>query len=80
VTAELIVYVFLPDEAVDVWRPAAARHLRDDLYVLCGPIPEDEVWEFQPGEVVRCEERGFAGGARGLTAVARAGEGGDTQR
>jgi len=64
------VHVYLPDEAVDVWRPVEAEHLGRDEYRLIGPVPEDEVWEFQPGDVVRCRERGFEGGARGMVAFA----------
>jgi NAD(P)H-flavin reductase len=50
------VYVFLPDEAVDVWRPVSAEHIRDDVYRIVGepPDPEDEKWQFQPGQHVRC--------------------------
>jgi len=50
------VYVFLPDEAVDVWRPVSAEHIRDDVYRLLGeaPDPEIETWEFPPGHLVRC--------------------------
>jgi hypothetical protein len=66
------VYVALVGEAVDVWRPVAAEHVTGDAYRLCGPVPEDEVWEFQPGEVVRCEERSFDDGTQGLVAAGRA--------
>ncbi len=27
-----IIYVYLPNEAVDVWAPVDAEHVRDDLY------------------------------------------------
>jgi hypothetical protein len=73
VPTESIVHVYLLKEAVHVWRPVTARHLRDDLYVLSGPVRADEVWEFQPGDVVRCKERSFEGGVRALAAVARVG-------
>jgi hypothetical protein len=69
---QLSVYVALPEEAVDVWRPVAAEHVGGNEYRLCGVVPEDEVWQFQPGEVVRCEERRFSDGTRGLVAIARA--------
>lgn len=50
------VYVYLPDEAVDVWRPVSAEHIREDIYRIVGeaPFPEDEKWEFMPGQLVRC--------------------------
>ena len=54
---KMIVHVALLDEGTPCWRPAEADHIRDDIYRLRGPIPEDEVWEFQPGEDVRCAVR-----------------------
>jgi len=65
------VYVALLDEAVDCWRPVNAQHIGADQYVLVGPIPEGEVWEFQPGETVHCREQTFQGGTTGLVAFAR---------
>lgn len=65
------VYVALLDEGVACWRPVNAVHVGEDQYVLAGPIPEGEVWEFRPGETVRCRERTFQGGATGLVAFAR---------
>lgn len=54
-------YVYLCGEGVDVWRPARARWLGPDLYQLLGEVPEGEVWQFQPGDVVQCVLRGFEG-------------------
>lgn len=68
---ERSVYVALLEEGVDVWRPVAAEHVRGDEYRLCGPTPEGEIWEFQPGDVVRCQQRTFSDGASGLVAIAR---------
>jgi hypothetical protein len=65
------VYVALLDEGVECWRPVDAQHMVEDQYLLCGPIPEGEVWEFRPGEMVRCRERTFQDGAIGLVAFAR---------
>ena len=50
------VYVSLLDEGVDVWRPVSAEHIRDDVYRIVGesPDPEDEQWQFLPGQHVRC--------------------------
>ena len=64
------VFVYLPDEAVDAWRPVAATHLREDRYLLSGPVPEGETWEFQPGEIVRCREQKFEDGTLGTIAFA----------
>ena len=56
------VYVYLLDEGVDVWRPVTADNLGSGRYRLRGPVPEDESWQFQPGEVVCCEQRQLSGG------------------
>lgn len=53
------IYVGLLDEGVDCWRPVRARHVGADLYRIADCIPDDEVWEFQPGQVVRCREHKF---------------------
>jgi len=65
------VYVALLDEGVEVWRPVDATYLEDDQHMLSGLVPDDELWEFQPGEVVRCRERTFSDGATALVAFAR---------
>lgn len=65
------IYVALLDEAVPVWRPVDTEHLPGDAYRLMGPIPEGEVWEFQPGDVVRCQRRTFSDGVIALVAVER---------
>jgi hypothetical protein len=70
-TARIRVYVALLDEGVGVWRPVEATHVRDDEYLLAGPVPEGETWQFQPGEVVRCRDRTFSDGTTGLSAFAR---------
>jgi hypothetical protein len=58
------VYVYLLDEGVDVWRPVQARGLGDDRYQLVSvnSDPDDEHWEFNTGDVVRCEIRQLSGG------------------
>ena len=50
------IYVYLLDENVDVWRPVEAEPV-GDAFRIVGEPPDDEKWEFQPGEVVRCETR-----------------------
>jgi hypothetical protein len=56
------VYVSLLEEGVDVWRPVKAIRLSENVCRLCGPVPEDEIWQFQPDDIVRCEERWLSGG------------------
>jgi hypothetical protein len=69
-----IVYVALLEEGTDVWRPVVADVAGLGLFRLLGSVPEDESWQFQPGEVVRCAERVLSGGPV-LVAVERAGVG-----
>jgi len=65
------VFVALLDEGVECWRPVEAQHMVADQYLLSGPIADGEVWEFRPGETVRCRERTFQDGTTGLVAFAR---------
>jgi hypothetical protein len=66
-----VVYVALLDEGADVWRPADAEMLGPALFHLAGEVPQGEVWQFQPGEVVYCQKRTFADGAQVWVAVQR---------
>jgi len=65
---DLRVFVALLDEGTDVWRSAEAEAISSDLYRLLGTVPEGEVWEFQPGQTVRCSMREFSDGV-GLVAI-----------
>lgn len=57
----MTIYVYLPDEAVDVWRPVIAERLGPDLFRIADSVPEDEQWEFLPGQMVRVRERRLSG-------------------
>jgi hypothetical protein len=66
----------LLDEGVDVWRPAPALAIADGLFVVLRPPGFErleEIWEFPPGSVVRCEYKMLVRGAEApkkvLTAV-----------
>jgi len=53
-------FIYLLEEGTDVWRPTQAVAIGDGLFkILPTPEyePEDEVWEFPPGSIVRCETR-----------------------
>jgi len=66
-----VVYVALLDERVDCWRPVTAEALGDSRYRFTGSVPEEEVWIFQPGEIVVCHDRTFQNGAKSLVAFKR---------
>ena len=57
------IYVYLPDEAVDVWRPVKALRIAPDLFRIEDSVPDEERWEFDPGQVVRVREQQFYEGA-----------------
>ena len=63
------IYMPLPNEGVDVWRPVEATHIAADTYRVEGNVPDDEEWAFAPGTVVRCAHRTFSGDETGLTAT-----------
>ena len=74
------IYVYLPDEAVDVWRPVEAEELDSGLYHILGPVPDEGIWEFPPGSVVRVEMKTLAHGVTPTlrpVAVKEAGQDGD---
>lgn len=50
------VFVRLLDEDIAVWRPVDATEIELNVYeILSQEIPEDETWEFRPGERVMVE-------------------------
>jgi hypothetical protein len=66
------VYMELVAEGVAVWRPVEAERREDGLFqIVSSPPDETETWMFPPGSVVRCEEKTFSGGSKGLAACER---------
>jgi hypothetical protein len=53
--------VALLDEAVEVWRPVRAERV-GSLFRLLDETPEGEIWQFSPGQIVRCESKLLAEG------------------
>ena len=54
------IYIYLPDEVVDTWRPTQAIDLGNGLFRILATEdydPEDEIWEFPPGSVAKGEEK-----------------------
>jgi hypothetical protein len=57
------IYIYLPDEAVDVWRPVEAENLGNNLFRIISnnEDTEDEKWEFNKGDIVICEKKKLSG-------------------
>jgi hypothetical protein len=74
---EVTIFVAIQDEGVYVWRPVNGLPASKEVYLIPPDIrvPEDETWQFLPGEFVRCENISFADGEGGLAAVERVGAG-----
>jgi len=56
-----MVYMPLLDEGTEVCRPIQAEPLGDGRYRVLGPVPEDGVWEFLPGSIVRLRQKSVEG-------------------
>lgn len=67
------IYVYLLNEGTDSWCPVSAEYVRDDIYriVSVNEDPEDEEWQFQTNDCVRCKSKVFSGGESGMVAVER---------
>jgi hypothetical protein len=63
------IHVALLGEGTPAWRPTQARHIEAFTYELLGTVPDDEEWQFKPGQLVECHEHVFAGGGSGLVAL-----------
>lgn len=65
------IFVALIGEGGDVWRPVQAEPVSPGCFRITSrnANPEDEVWEFTQGELVRCEQRTFSRGASGMVAA-----------
>ena len=72
-TDAVVIHVRLLDEGVDVWRPVRARQRSESTFQIgSDPVPEDESWSFQPGDIVVAEPRVADDNRNSLTAVALA--------
>ncbi|MEQ1888990.1 MAG: hypothetical protein ABL951_07400 [Alphaproteobacteria bacterium] len=69
------IYVSLLEEGTPTARPTLAIPLSNGLFKILPASnydPEDEIWEFLPGSIVRCEKRNYRGDDY-LLAVAKMG-------
>lgn len=65
VVEETTIYVYLLNEATDVWRPVQAEILGNQLFRIISEnlAGEDECWQFSSGTTVRCETKVLSDGA-----------------
>jgi hypothetical protein len=63
------IFVYMLNEGTDVWRPVEAEKENEFFRILTVRDIEDEEWEFNTGDLVRCENKIFQSGITGLVAV-----------
>lgn len=70
------IYISLLEEGSPVARPTQAEEFGNGIYRVLTPVegynPEDEVWEFPPGSIVKCKMVESAFGTTMLLAVEKA--------
>jgi hypothetical protein len=70
-TDKRTIYVELREEGTPCCRPVEAEYLGDELFRIVGEKPDDEIWAFSPGDVVKCKLRAFQEGSPQLVAHER---------
>ncbi len=68
---ETTIYLNLLGEGIACLRAVKAEHMGRDFYKIAEPTPEGETWEYQAGQVVRCEKKKLSSG-KALVAVEEA--------
>jgi hypothetical protein len=68
---EVMIYINLMGEAMNVLRTVRAEHLGRDFYLIADEMPANEDWEFKPGQIVRCKKKNLSSG-KGLVAFEEA--------
>lgn len=61
------IYIRLLEEGTDVFRPTQGEEISEGIYRVLPTVnydPEDEVWEFLPGTIVRCKEKAVLEGTK----------------
>lgn len=67
----ITIYMPLLNQGTEKWRPVEGMRIAELGYMVTEPAPTDEEWAFQPGHILRCEERQSSDGPR-LVAVGKA--------
>ena len=64
------IFIRVLNEGSDFWRPVAAESVSESTYrIKANSESKTELWEFQPGMVVKVERRGFSDREDGLFAM-----------
>jgi hypothetical protein len=66
-----LIYLNLVGEGLNVLRSVQAEHVGKDYYLITEPMPPGETWQFQPGQIVRCQKKNLSSG-KALVAVEEA--------
>ena len=56
------IYVHLTGESLNLMRSVQAEALGRDYYRIVDTMPENEMWQFTPGQVVRCKKQNLSTG------------------
>lgn len=59
---ETEIFVNLVGEGLNVLRRVRAEHLGRDFYRIIDEMPQNENWQFQPGQIVRCRKTKLSSG------------------
>jgi hypothetical protein len=59
---EVMIYVNLVGEAMNMLRAVRAENLGRDFYLIADEMPEGETWEFTPGQIVKCRKKNLSSG------------------
>ena len=65
------IYVYLKNEGTDCWRPVDADIIGEFYKIATERDNEDEEWQFDTGTLVKCVEKVFQNGVKGLIAIAK---------
>lgn len=68
---EANIYVTMVGEGMNVLRSVRAEHLGRDFYLITEEMPQDESWQFLPGQIVRCKKKNLSNG-KGMVAYEEA--------
>jgi len=53
----MTIYIELMNEGTDCWRPVEAKDLGDGHFLIVSSQPEDEDWQFKPGDIIECRKK-----------------------